>query len=296
MVKEVNKVEISGARMFIYSSIDDTLFSTVNTEYVRSIGFAYLSPEKGNYPNENDARCLNAFFKTHKHIIMDVHKDYWMIPLLPEVERFRLTCYDDEAIELLKNNTIRGLNIYYSAEDAKKDLRALLPFGETLEHLYLDAGQYKPYDKFEEMFNGMKKLKSLEVSSIKIDFSLLNENHTLEDFYYYGSKTKEWGGVAKFTRLKSLRFKNNITLSDIDFLRDLHFLETVDFMYCSKITRFPDLSHLSNLKKIYALECNRVEDIDELKKLNGVDIWVQGKAVPGKWYENRTNPVPPCPA
>lgn len=88
--------------------------------------------------------------------------------------------------------------------------------------------------------------------------------------------------MAKFPRLKTLRIKASSVLSDIDFLKDLHCLETVDFMYCSKITRFPDLSHLKNLKKIYALECNRVDDIEELKKLNDVEIWVQGKAVPGK--------------
>ena len=286
-MKGLNKIEYNRGSLIISSHIDGTLLPTVDTKQFHTIEFA--SPEKGVFPNAEDARHLNTFFKTNRQITLDVHRYYWMIPLFPEAERFRLIHWDDEAIEMLKNNIVKGLTLYYSAEDSKKDLTALLPFGDSLEYLYLDAGQYKPYTGFEAMLNGMKKLKSLKVSSMKIDFSLVNENSVLEYLYYYGSKTKEWSGLTKFSRLKSLRFKNNIALSDIDFLSGLPCLETVDFMYCSKIARFPDMSHLRNLKKIYALECNRVEDIEELKKLKGVEVWVQGKMVPGKWYDNRTN-------
>ena len=282
MAREINKIERNGNGMAIYSHINAELFQMIDAENIRTIYFAYDKDwANATYPNENDVKLLNAFFKTHKHITMDIDKN-WMIPLLPEVECFWFSKYNEEAIELLKNNTVRKLHFKHSA-DIKTDLTDLLPFGDTLEHLHLNASQYKPHVKFEAMLNGMKKLKCLHVTSIKIDFSLVDENSALEDFYYYGSKTKDWSGIAKFTRLKNLRVKNNTTMSDLDFLRNLPCLETAEFWWCSGIVRFPDLSHLVNLKKIQAFECNRLEDVEELKKLSGVEI--PGKVLPGKFYK-----------
>jgi hypothetical protein len=288
--KKINKVKQEVMGLAIYSHINKELFQIIDAKKVKTIYFAYEYEDWANgksYPNENDVRLLNTFLGTHKHITMDIDES-WMLPLLPEVEHFRFSKYDSEAIELLKSNTVRGLYFRHSA-DQKTDLTALLPFGDTLEYLFLDASQYKPYYNFEIMLNGMKKLKSLEVSSIKIDFSLVNENNVLENFYNFGSKTREWNDFIKFLRLKNLHFDNNTVLSDIDFLQNLTNLETAKFLYCSKIARFPDLSRLENLKEIYALECNRLEDIEELKKLKDVKIYVQGKMVPGKWYDNRNN-------
>lgn len=290
MPNEVNKVECSGTSMAIYSHIDEKLFQNTALKNLGIIYFAYEYEDWANgksYPNEKDIALLNSFIKTHKNIMMDIDEN-WMIPLLSSVERFRFSKYNDEAVALLKNNTVRELCFRHSA-DSKTDLTSLLFFGDTLESLSLDASQNKPYDKFEAMFNGMIRLKNLDVTSIKIDFSLLDENNTLEDFYYYGSKTKDWSGIKKLIRLKKLRVKSNTTIATLDFLQDLPCLETIEFMYCSQIIRFPDLTNLKNLIKIYVLECNRLEDIETLKKLSSVEINVQGcKALPGKSYDNRT--------
>ena len=284
MAREINKFERSGNGMAIYSHINAELFQMIDAENIRTIFFAYDKDwANATYPNENDVKLLNSFFKTHKYITMDIEKN-WMIQLLPEVECFRFSKYNGEAIELLKKNIVRKLHFNHSA-DIRTDLTDLLPFGDTLEHLYLDASQYKPHYKFEAMLNGMKKLKYLYVSSIKIDFSLVDENSTIEDFYFYGSKTKDWSGIEKFTRLKNLRVKNNTTMSGLGFLQNLPCLETAEFWWCSRIVQFPDLSHLVNLKKIHAFECNRLEDVEELKKLSGVEIHVQGKVLADKSFK-----------
>ena len=291
MTTEINKIELNGSGMAIRSHINEELFRKIDAKKIGTIYFAYTYEEwqKGkSYPDEKDMVLLNTLFKENKHIRLDIDEK-WMLPLVPEVERFWFKKYDGESVEFLKkNNTVRSLYFNNSA-DSKTDLTTLLPFGETLEYLHLDASQYKPYDNIEAVLNGMKKLSKLSLASVPIDFSRVNENSTLEILSYHGSKIKEWEGIVKLTGLKSLTISNNTTVSDLGFLLGLPNLEDANFMYCSRIVRFPDLSGLKKLKNIYALECNRLEDVEELKKLSNVDVSVQGKVLPGKSYLNRPN-------
>jgi Leucine-rich repeat (LRR) protein len=105
----------------------------------------------------------------------------------------------------------------------------------------------------------------------------------LEYFYYCGSKTKEWD-IGKFRALKYLHIHSNTTLENIEFLKELKNLETLYLLYCSNIKRFPDLSGLKKLNTITAYDCNRLEDITELKKLNNVEIHLNSKMLPEKFY------------
>jgi hypothetical protein len=73
-------------------------------------------------------------------------------------------------------------------------------------------------------------------------------------------------------------------LENIDFLKELKKLETLYLLYCSNIKRFPDLNGLKNLKDINATGCNRLEDIPEIKKLNNVEIHLNSKMLPEKFY------------
>ena len=284
MSKEINKVEYSGRGMAIYSHINEDIFRTIDTGTVRTIYFAYAYGGREDHPDENDIRLLNTFFRTNKHITMHIGKT-WMIPLLPEVECFDFSKYREEEVELLRNNTVRKLHFGHSG-DSRTDLTALLPFGDTLESLRLNASQYKPHNKVEIMLNGMKKLKELYMVSVKVDLSKLNENRSVEKFRFDGSKITDWSGIVKFRGLKDMVIRNSTTMSDIDFLRDLPCLETAQFWWCSNIIKFPDLSHLKHLKMIYATECKRLYDVEELKKLKGVSVHADGASLPGRSYNS----------
>jgi hypothetical protein len=72
-------------------------------------------------------------------------------------------------------------------------------------------------------------------------------------------------------------------LGNIDFIEGLNSLEKILLMYMSKITYFPKMDKLEKIKRITLYECNRLEDINELKKLDGVKIKVWGKMIK---YEN----------
>jgi hypothetical protein len=270
-----NKMEHSGICLFLKSHINQKFMQQIDVDTVQRICFGYNYQDWADgkkYPNENDLKILNDFFKTHKNVeFAGISEDEsWQIPLLSEVEKFSINRLSLAMIDLLKNNRITKLDLRFPPEKQKYDLINLLIFKDTLEEWSLNEN----YKNLEMALNGFKKLKKLSLSSIKIDFNLLEES-TVEDFYYYGSKTKEWDGIVKFNKLKHLMIKNNITLENIDFLQTMTDLETIDFWYCSKINHFPDLSHLCNLKKITAYDCKRLDDYENLGKLKR-DIEIKG--------------------
>ena len=76
----------------------------------------------------------------------------------------------------------------------------------------------------------------------------------------------------------------NIALDNIDFLQRLNNLEKLRLFNCSKITRFPNLSGLTNLRLVDVQMCNGLEDISELKKLENVRVGFSGKKIRGGYY------------
>jgi hypothetical protein len=279
--KMVNKVENGGHYLQIRSHINKELFKELKPDILRTINFYYTYEDWAKngktYPDTNDLRLINEYIKNNKQILLGDIENWWL-PLLPELEEFRFVSddFNEETIDLLKNNKVRNLIIDGSPKK-KYDLENLIAFKDTLEELSVE-GNYK---NSETSINEMKKLKNLQITSIKIDFDLIAENSSIEYLYYYGSKTKEWDGIIKLKKLKHLFIKANITLENLDFLQKLKDLEILDLWWCSKIKRFPDLSGLKKLNKIEAQECKRLEDISELKKLKNVKVWTSGEMLPG---------------
>jgi hypothetical protein len=268
----MGKFEYNGFALTIGSHLDNEIIEILRQMKSLEKGRIYFSYTYGewsqngkSYPNENDLKIINNHF--NKNIILSGIENWW-IPLLPNVEKFEFDGCDediDETIKLLKNNNVTALR-FRNGPKKKFDLTKFLVFKDTLEDLYLD-GNYK---NIEILINGAKKLKNLEISSMKIDFNFIKES-SIEYFYYYGSKTKEWDGIVKFNKLKHLYIKANITMENLDFLQKLLYLETIEFLYCSKIKAFPNLENLKNLKKIFVFECKRLEDISEIKKLKNIE-------------------------
>ena len=194
--------------------------------------------------------------------------------------------FDKKTIELIKKQKINdfAFTCKFSGNFTPKtpfDLKNLLQFSDTLERLSLYGGDYI---NLEVMFNQMPKLRSIDVDTQKIDFSLIVENLIIEYLGSHGTRTKEWNGITKLKNLKELRINGNIVLENIDFLQQLNNLERVNLHNCSKITRFPDLRGLTKLNLINAQMCNRLEDISELKKLENVRVGVSGKMIKGGYY------------
>ena len=194
--------------------------------------------------------------------------------------------FDEKTIELIKKQKINdfAFTCKFSGNFTPKapfDLKNLLQFSDTLEGLSLYGGDYI---NLEVMFNQMPKLRSIEVDTQKIDFSLIVENSIIEYLGSEGTRTKEWEGITKLKNLKDLYINGNTAIDNIDFLQKLNNIESVRIYNCSKITRVPNLSNLEKLKSVSMEMCNRLEDISELKKLKGIDIHVSGKMIKGGYH------------
>jgi hypothetical protein len=271
----MNSIENHGGFLEIHSHINNDavqIMENISTDILEWIQFCNIEPDK------NDIKILNTYFENHKNIYLRWVENWWL-PLLPELEKFRIN-FDDELICSLKNNKVTGLFIQYGP-DKRYDLINFLVFKDTLEELFLD-GNYK---NIEPLINETDKLKKLGLFSAGINFDKIGEN-AIEEFSHYGSKIREWGGITKLNNLKHLWVKTNNTLEDLSFLPELKNLETLELWYCSKVKTFPGLSGLKKLNKIYAYDCNGLENVDELKKLGNVKVHVNGKKLPERYYSN----------
>jgi len=217
-------------------------------------------------PDEKDLKIINNYFKTNKKPRLEVENHH--IPFLPEVEKFHIWFYSDEAIDLLKNNTVKKLTFQYTEETKKKsDLTKLLIFKDTLEELsFSDTGNYT---NLEITINGLKKLKALALEKLKIDFNLI-ENHSLEYFFYLGSKTADWSQASNFKKIRYCTIWANHKIENIDFLQAMTNLEYIELDQCPKVSHFPNLEHLKNLRKVLLCDNKRLDDWTELKKLKNV--------------------------
>ena len=195
-------------------------------------------------PNIQDLKILNSYFKKYTKTYLRGVESEWL-EFLPDLQLINFSKLIPQNIELIKDRKITGLQFEYEP-DIKYDFSSLLCFCETLEELWF-TGDYK---NREETIKQLNNLKRLSMSSVKLNDLSFLENLKIEDFYYYGSKIKDWTDLAKVTTIKEFRLKTNTNLENIDFVTHWQDLEVLEFWYCSGLLRFPNCEHLTKLKKI----------------------------------------------
>ena len=223
-------------------------------------------------PSENDLIVISKFFKKFPQIYLRWIEPLW-IKHLPDLQKFSFD-FTNENIELIKSHKVVGL-CFENELTKKDDLTILYCFTETLEELQF-SGNIKDIDKIIGKF---KKLKKLKLESVKMDNLNFLKGINLEYFYNYGSRIKDLSYLGKINTLKTLYLKANTTLENIDFIENLNNLETIELQYLSKITYFPKTNDFKRMKNIIIYQCNRLTDIEELKRLNDVRISVWGKLI-----------------
>ena len=266
----MNKISNHGGMIEIHSHINNEaiqIIEKLSDWSLERIQFDYTSVE----PNESDMKVLNNYFKNHKKVFFcSVEK--WMIPLLPELERFYIESrhLDAETVELLKGNKVTGLRIEYSPHK-KYDLMNLLHLKDTLEELSVE-GNYK---NLEQFVNEAKKIHTLTLHSLSIDFTKIEEI-VIEEFNYYGSKAVNWAEITKLKKLKRIGIHTNTKLDSLDFLTEMENLEVIALSYCPKITTLPNLTCLKKLKMINCAVLNGLDNVDELKKMENIVVQADG--------------------
>jgi len=230
-------------------------------------------------PNAQDLKILNEYFKKHPRIYLRGVKTEWL-EFLPDLQMLNFSYLLSENIELIKNRKIVGLQFEYEP-DKKSDFSDILCFRETLEELRI-TGNYK---NIEETVKQLTRLRKLAMTSVNLKTLSFVENLRIEDFYYYGSRIKDWSDLAKVSTIRKFKLKTNSNLENLDFITNWTELEELELWYCSGFLRFPNSNNLKSIKKVLLYDCNKLSDIEELKKLKNVHIRANGKIMPNKFYE-----------
>lgn len=141
------------------------------------------------------------------------------------------------------------------------------------------------YKNIEETVKQLIKLRKVSMTSINLKNLAFMENLKIEDFYYYDSRVKDWSDLAKVSTIKKFKLKTNTNLDNLDFITGWTNLEELELWYCSGLLRFPNCERLKKLEKIILNDCNKLSEIEELKKLKNIHIRANGKLMPNKFYE-----------
>lgn len=239
-------------------------------------------------PDQKTLQLLNEeLFRKRKDVNLRVfgYSDTWadigFLEDLPEVERFdweTVVFGSTKPLNQLKKLVHLGLGL--SQPKPKISLSFVADFNHTLESLSI----YGDYKDTVSVIPQLHKLTSVWFMSTKLAGFDFLEGLNIETLGNYGGRVSSFEFLRNLDTLKRVWIKTNATLPNIDFIVDLKTLERLELLYVAKLTRFPICEHLKKLNLIFAFECNRLVDISEIKKLQGVRISVSGKALERRHY------------
>lgn len=228
-----------------------------------------------------------VLFKRRKDVTLRVYgyRDSWanidFLNHLPELEKFDWDTAVFGSLEpLYRLRNLVHLGLGFTQPRPKISISFVEDFRDTLESLSLEGD-------FRDILATIPKLYRLNTvwfSSTKLDGFEFLSGLPIETLGNYGGRVGSFESLRNLKTLRRVWIKTNAKLENIDFVGDLPNLEVLELSYVAKITRFPRLEHLKKLKLISASECNRVTDISELMKLDGVSILASGKGLRGKHF------------
>jgi len=240
-------------------------------------------------PDKITLKILNDIvFKRRKDISLRVYgyTDTWadinFLSHIPELERFDWeTDIFGSCEPLYSLNKVVHLGLGFVQPKPKISLKFVTDFKDTLESLKL-AGDYKDLLMSIPLLNNLKTLWLLSTKLKGFDFL---QQLPLETIGNYGGRVESFEYLSNISTLKKIWIKTNSKIEKIDFIEHLPYLEDIELQYVAKVTKFPKCDHLKHLKRIFAFECNRLEDINEVKKLSNCEIFISGKKLQGKQYK-----------
>ncbi|WP_316787690.1 hypothetical protein [Pedobacter frigoris] len=226
-------------------------------------------------------------FKNRKDITLRVYgysgrwQDIGMLKLLPELEKFDWDSDTFQSVQpLYELKKLTHLGIGFANPKPKISVKFLADFKDTLTSLNME-GDYKD---FLITVPVLKKLTKVWFFSMKLTGFDFLEGLAIETLGNYGGRVASFDFLSNLKTLKNLWIKTNSKIEDINFITDLPLLEKLELYYLSKITTFPKCNHLLHLKEVLAFELNRLNDIEELRKLKNCKVTACGKQVPDKGY------------
>jgi hypothetical protein len=224
-------------------------------------------------PNTKTWEVLNDFYNKYPELGLRIlwHEkvDFSFYSKMPALRNFDISSYLTlDYTPLLQNLSLTDLGIG-ETESITVDLSFINQF-KNLRTLYID-GMKKGLESASEL----KELERLTFRGVKmnnLDF-IVNLKNLKQLRLLFGSY-KNLDSLGKIKGLKTLEISRTRQIPNYDFFKSMENLNSLYFEGMSQMDKLPDLSGLSNLKRIQIDNNSRLTDITNLRQLPNLEIFL----------------------
>ncbi len=224
-------------------------------------------------PNNRTWKTLNEFYQNYPTIGLrlvwykQVNFDFYS--LLPALRNFDISSFNTiDYSPLLQNRELTDLGIGETKSTAV-DLSFIKEF-KNLTTLCID-GMKKGLENASEL----SKLERLTFRGVKMNnLDLIVNLKNLKQLRLFFGSYKNLDAISNIKSLKTLEISRTRQIPDYDFLKTMDNLNSLYFEGMSEMEKLPDLSGLTNLKRIQIDNNSRLTDITNLNQLSNLETFL----------------------
>jgi len=229
--------------------------------------FQFTEPKKKTWD------ILNEFYEKHPEIGLrlvwydQVNFDFYS--QLPSLRNFDISSFNtSDYTPLLKNKELTDLGIGETKSRAV-DLSFIREF-RKLTTLYIDGMK-----KGLESASDLPELERLTFRGIKMNnLDLINNLEKLKQLRLLFGSYKNLDAISNVKSIRTLEISRTRQIPNYDFLKSMENLNSIYFEGMSKMEKLPDLSGLTNLKRIQIDNNSRLLDIKNINQLPNLEIFL----------------------
>lgn len=125
-----------------------------------------------------------------------------------------------------------------------------------------------------ESVSELTELERLTFRGVKMDNLDFIANLNLRELRLYFGSYKNLDSIGKINILKTLEISRTRQIPNYDFLKSLENLNSLCFEGMAQMDKLPDLSGLTNLKRIQIDNNSQLTDITNLRQLPNLEIFL----------------------
>lgn len=224
-------------------------------------------------PKKKTWEVLNDFYQKYPEIGLrlawyeKINFDFYS--QLPSLRNFDVSSFNTSDYKpLLQNKELTGLGIGETKSTAV-DLSFIREF-RKLTTLYID-GMKKGLESASEL----PELERLTFRGVKMNnLDLINKLEKLKQLRLLFGSYKNLDAISNVKSIRTLEISRTRQIPNYDFLKSMGNLNSLYFEGMSKMEKLPDLSGLTNLKRIQIDNNSRLTDIKNINQLPNLEIFL----------------------
>jgi hypothetical protein len=240
----------------------------VNEKNIHSLQFLQF-----NKPKSKTWDVLNAFYEENPEIGLRIvwydEMNFDFYSQLPALRNFDVSSFNtSDYTPLLQNRLLTDLGVGETKSQAV-DLSFIKEF-KDLTTLWID-GMKKGLESASEL----KKLERLTFRGVKMNnLNLINNLENLRQLRLLFGSYKDLDAISNVKSIRTLEISRTRQIPNYDFLKSMDNLNSLYFEGMSKMEKLPDLSGLTNLKRIQIDNNSRLTDITNLNQLQNLETFL----------------------